>query len=55
MITLKSIFQIVLIIKRRFICLQDADMPLSYAFEVIEWTSLKWIIGVGAVFGMCAW
>jgi len=33
---------------------QDASMPLSHAFDVIEWTSLKWIIGVGAVFGMCA-
>uniref|UniRef100_A0A2S2Q5I3 Low affinity cationic amino acid transporter 2 n=1 Tax=Sipha flava TaxID=143950 RepID=A0A2S2Q5I3_9HEMI len=33
---------------------QDANMPLSYAFDVIEWTSLKWVIGVGAVFGMCA-
>lgn len=34
---------------------KDANMPLSHAFDVIEWTSLKWTIGVGAVFGMCAW
>ncbi|KAL4089632.1 hypothetical protein QTP88_024642 [Uroleucon formosanum] len=33
---------------------QDANMPLSHAFHVIGWTPLKWIIGVGAVFGMCA-
>ncbi|XP_015370694.1 PREDICTED: high affinity cationic amino acid transporter 1-like [Diuraphis noxia] len=33
---------------------QDANMPLSHAFDVIGWTPLKWIIGVGAVFGMCA-
>jgi len=33
---------------------QDPNMPLSYAFDVIGWTALKWIIGVGAVFGMCA-
>lgn len=30
-------------------------MPLSHAFDVIEWTTLKWIIEVGAIFGMCAW
>jgi len=39
-----------------FFCfIQDPNMPLSYAFDVIEWVALKWIIGVGAVFGMCAW
>ncbi|VVC24804.1 Hypothetical protein CINCED_3A025062 [Cinara cedri] len=33
---------------------QDPDMPLSHAFDVIEWPLLKWTIGVGAIFGMCA-
>ncbi|XP_050442497.1 high affinity cationic amino acid transporter 1-like isoform X2 [Adelges cooleyi] len=33
---------------------QDADMPISYAFDVFGWSMFNWIIGVGAIFGMCA-
>ena len=33
---------------------QDAEAPLPHVFEQIGWTVAKWIVSIGAMFGLCA-
>ena len=32
--------------------LQHTDAPLPYAFEAVGWTVAKWIVLIGALFGL---
>lgn len=33
--------------------LQDSDAPFPYVFDQIGWTSIKWVVTIGAVFALC--
>lgn len=33
---------------------QDAEAPLPHVFEYYGWTVAKWIVSIGAMFGLCA-
>ncbi|XP_056636724.1 cationic amino acid transporter 2-like isoform X2 [Diorhabda sublineata] len=33
--------------------LQDAEAPFPYVFDQIGWTSIKWIVTIGAIFALC--
>ncbi|KAJ8985024.1 hypothetical protein NQ317_016935 [Molorchus minor] len=33
--------------------LQDADAPFPHVFQEIGWTTIKWVVTIGAVFALC--
>nr|CAH7724905.1 unnamed protein product [Callosobruchus chinensis] len=33
---------------------QNPDAPIPYAFEAVNWNAAKWIVSIGAIFGLCA-
>nr|CAI5867051.1 unnamed protein product [Callosobruchus analis] len=33
---------------------QNPDAPIPYAFEAVNWNTAKWIVSIGALFGLCA-
>lgn len=33
--------------------LQDPNAPFPHAFDVIGWTTIKWIVSIGAIFALC--
>ncbi|CAH1971139.1 unnamed protein product [Acanthoscelides obtectus] len=33
---------------------QNPDAPIPYAFEAVNWNVAKWIVSIGAIFGLCA-
>lgn len=32
---------------------QNIDAPFPYAFDMIGWTTIKWIVNIGAIFALC--